>query len=81
MRCDGSDCRFEIAHFEKKHDLIAGGIGLRTFCLETNERSLSMGLKMVTGLLVRDVKAQGVEVKLPGTLQVLKIKLYPNKPG
>jgi hypothetical protein len=67
-------------HLEEKHGLIAGGIALRTFCFQTNERSVGTELGMVTGLLVRDGKAQCIEVKLPGTLQVFKIELYSHKP-
>ena len=64
MRSDGMDCRFEIGHLEEKHGLIAGGIGLRTFGFQTDERSVSSELGMVPGLLVREVEAQCVEVKL-----------------
>src|SRR2546429_558517 len=79
MRSDGMDCRFEIGHLEEKHGLIAGGIGLRTFGFQTDERSVSSELGMVPGLLVREVEAQCVEVKLLGALQVFKIKLYSHK--
>lgn len=76
MRSDGRDGRSQIVHLEEEQGLIAGGIGLRTFCFQTHERSVRSELGMVTGLLVRDVKAQRVEVRLPGALQVFKIELY-----
>lgn len=80
MRSDGRDGRSQIVHLEEEQGLIAGGIGLRPFCFQAHERSVRSELGMLTGLPVRDVKAQRVEVRLPGALQVFKIELYAHKP-
>lgn len=65
---------------KKSTALSREGIGLRTSCFQTHERSVGTELGMVTGLLVRDVKAQRFEAKLPGALPVFKIELYSHKP-